>query len=344
MFGPTPLPRTFEAALRDLASEDARVRASAFADLARYEFHDEPRRSRALAAIERGLLRDEDVRVRAAAVEAAAEWRASELVPSLLMAVEDDFPFVGELAVRTLGELADVRATPKLRRLLEDERPELRFQAIGAWCKLPHEGDTERYGPVLDRMRSETNRKVMLMALRVLDERAEGESFGDAAGAVEGFLRAALEHPETALLAGIVLAKRGDGEGRRVVVGRLNARPLPGSVPTEDDREAALLAGRYRWADAVPALARRAHGIGRFLADTCATEALVALAALGDARSTRDLEKLARKSKGPAFAALVLMLARARAAVALPWIEARASELTGLEDSLAELRAAASAA
>ena len=96
--------------------------------------------------------------------------------------------------------------------------------------------------------------------------------------------------------------------------------------------------------DTVTALARRAHGIGRFLADTCATEALVALTALGDARSARDLEKLARKAKGPAFAALVLMLARARAAMALPWIEPRATELGGLEESLAELRAAASAA
>jgi hypothetical protein len=340
MFGPTPLPRTFEASLRDLGSEDARVRASAFADLARYEFTDEPRRSRALGAIERGVLRDDDVRVRAAAVEAAAEWRAEELVPSLLMAVEDDYPFVGELAVRTLGELGDPRALPKLRRLLDDERPELRFQAVGAWCKLPHEGDDERYGPVLERMRTEASRKVTLMALRVFDERVERESFGAMAGAVEGFLRASLEHPETELLAAIVLAKRGDAEGRRVVVARVNARPLPGSVPTEDDREAVLLAGRFRWAEAVPALARRAHGIGRLLADTCATEALVSLVALGDARSRRDLERIASKARGPAFASLVLMLARARAVAALPWVEARAAAHAELGEALAELRAA----
>lgn len=340
MFGPTPLPRTFEASLRDLESPEARVRASAFADLARYEFDDEPRRSRALAAIERGLLRDEDVRVRAAAVECAAEWRAAELVPGLLMAVEDDFPFVGELAVRTLGELGDARAIPKLRRLLDDERPELRFQAMGAWCKLPHAGEDERYGPLLDRMKVETNRKVLLMALRVFDERAEHETFDAVASRLEGALRAALEHPETALLAALVLAKRGDAEGRRVVVTRLHARPLPGSVPSEDDREAVLLAGRRRWSEAVPALARRAHGIGRFLADTCATEALVALAALGDTRSLREVEQLARKSKGPAFAALVLMLARARVGGAHALVEARASAVPGLEDALAELREA----
>jgi hypothetical protein len=340
MFGPTPLPRTFEASLRDIASDDPRVRASAFADLARYEFDDDSRRSRAVALIERGVLRDEDVRVRAAAVEAAAEWRAVELVPALLMAVEDEAPFVGEIAVRTLGELGDGRALPKLRRLLADERPELRFQAIGAWCKLPHEDEAERYEPVLERMRGETNRKVIVMALRVFDERAEEEAFSAVAVPLESFLRASLDHHETALLAALVLAKRGDAEGRRVVVARLNARPLPGSVPTEDDREAVLVAGRLRWKEAVSALSRRAHGIGRFLADTCATEALVALAALGDARSSRDLEKLARKSQGPAFASLVLMLARARVTVALPWVDARASAVAGLEDAIAELRAA----
>ncbi len=338
MFGPTPLPRTFDASLRDVVSEHARVRVSAFVDLARYAFDDAPSRSRAVAAIERGVLRDDDARVRVAAVEAAAEWRASELVPALVVAVEDDAPLVGELAVRALGELGDARAIPKMRRLLADERPELRFQAIGAWCKLPHAAEIDRFGPVLERMRCETNRKVAVMALRAFDERVEHESFEAVAGDLETFLRSSLEHLETELIAALVLAKRGDAEGRRVVVARLNARPLPGSVPTEDDREAALLAGRLRGSEAVPARARRAHGIGRFVADTCSTEALVALAALGDARSSRDLAKLVRRARGPAFAALVQMLARARVAGALPLVEKRASGMLGLEDALLELR------
>jgi hypothetical protein len=340
VFGPTPLPRSFEACLRDAASPDANVRLGALNDLARYDFDDEARRSRAISALEGAILREEDARVRAAAIVAAAEWRATELVTALLVACEDDVPFVGELAVRTLGELRDPRALPKLERLLSDPRPELRFQAIGAWCNMDHEGVRARYEPVLARMRDEANAKVRSMALRVLDERAEREDLGDLRAAVEGFLRRALEEPANALLAGLALAKLGDAEGRRVVAAHVNGRPLPGQVPTEDDREAVLLAGRYRWEECGPALVRRARGIGRFLADTCAMEATIALAALGERRAVDEVCRLVGKTRGPALDALALLVARARVGGARAALEGHRGVSGVVDEALDELAAA----
>jgi hypothetical protein len=306
-------------------------------DLARYDFDDDARRARAIAALEGALLREEDPRVRAAAVVAAAEWRAVELVTALLIACEDEVPFVGELAVRTLGELRDPRALPKLERLLGDPRPELRFQAIGAWCNMDHDGPRARFAPVLERMRAEENAKVRSMALRVLDERAEREPFGDVRREVDDFLRRSLEDPANALLAGLALAKLGDAEGRRVVGAHVSRRPLPGQVPTEDDREAVLLAGRYRWAECGQALVRRARGFGRFLADTCAMEATVSLAALGEAKATDEVMRLVAKSRGPARDALALLLARARVVSARAALEAQRGASSAVDEALAEL-------
>jgi hypothetical protein len=327
--------------LRDASSRDANVRLGALNDLARYTFDDEARRSRAIAVLEGGILRDEDPRVRAAAIIATAEWQAAELVTALLVASEDDFPFVGELAVRTLGELRDPRALPKLERLLADERPELRFQAIGAWCNMPHEGLRERYAPVLALLREEPNAKVRSMALRVFDEHAETEGFGEVRGEVEGVLRRALEEPDNALLAALVLAKLGDAEGRRVVVAHVRRRPLPGQVPTEDDREAVLLAGRYRWTECAEALVRRARGLGRFLADTCAMEATVALAALGEAKAIDEVKRLFTKSRGPARDALALLVARARVHAVRESLEGQRGASSAVDDALAELSVAA---
>jgi hypothetical protein len=306
-------------------------------DLARYDFDDDARRARAIAALEGALLREEDPRVRAAAVVAAAEWRAVELVTALLIACEDEVPFVGELAVRTLGELRDPRALPKLERLLGDPRPELRFQAIGAWCNMDHDGPRARFAPVLERMRAEENAKVRSMALRVLDERAEREPFGDVRREVDDFLRRSLEDPANALLAGLALAKLGDAEGRLVVGAHVSRRPLPGQVPTEDDREAVLLAGRYRWAECGHALVRRARGFGRFLADTCAMEATVSLAALGEAKATDEVMRLVAKSRGPARDALALLLARARVVSARAALEAQRGASSAVDEALAEL-------
>jgi hypothetical protein len=329
--------------LRDASSSDAAVRASALSDLARYELHDDPRRGRAIGVMEAAILHDADARVRAAAVVTAAEWHATELVTALLVASEDDVPLVGELAVRTLGELRDLRALPKLGRLLGDERPELRFQAIGAWCNMPHDSARERFAPVIERVRDEPNAKVRSMALRVFDERAEMEPFDDMRAPIEAFLRRSLEDPPNALLAALALAKLGDAEGRRVVATHVDRRPLPGSVPSEDDREAVLLAGRLRWRECAPALVRRARGIGRFLADTCGTEATVALAAMGEAKAQREVERLVARARGPSLDAIALLAARARLREARAWLERYRGTSSAVDEALAELAAASPA-
>lgn len=340
MFGPTPLPRTLEASLRDVSSDDAKVRASAFADLARHTDADGVARTRIVAALERGILREDDVRVRVAAVLAVADLEATEVVPAVLMATEDDAPFVRELAVRALGELGDARALPKVRRLLDDERPELRYQAVAAWSRLPHETVDERLVPILAAFRRPHElRDVKLMVLRVLDEIVDRGPLEGAPADLDKLLREALEDDGTALLSALVLAKLGDAEGRRVVGRFVARRPLPGSVPSEDDREAILIAGRFRWPELVPSLLRRARGIGRFLADTCATESLVALAALGDARSIAELERLVRKARGANLDALALLCARARVAPAASWFETRVGAGAVVAEALDELRA-----
>ena len=339
MFGPTPLPRTLDASLRDAASDDAKVRASAFADLARHPLVEGLTRTRTVSALERGILREDDARVRMAAIMAVADLEATELVPALLFACEDDVPFVGELAVRTLGELGDGRALPKVRRLLDDDRPALRYQAVAAWSRLPHASVEERLSPILAAFRrADEHREVRLMVLRVIDEVVERGALVDAPHDLDKVLREALEDDSTALLAAIVLAKLGDAEGRRVVGGFVNRRPLPGAVPTEDDREAILVAGRFRWVELLPALLRRARGIGRFLADTCATEALVSLAALGDTKALAELERMIQKARGPNLDALALLCARARVTAASKWLDDRGSAGPVVAEALDELR------
>ncbi len=343
MFGPVPLPRTFEACLRDVTSESAPVRASAFADLGRHQARVEGERSRVIACLERGILHDNESRVRVAAVLAAADLDGRAVLPALLVACEDDAPFVREMAVRTLGEAGDARAIPKLRRLLDDDRTELRYQAVTAWSRMPHETVAECMEPLFAVFRREgEHSEVRLMVLRVVDEHVEQMEPGAPVPGLEAVLSHAAAEANMRLLAGIILSKLGNPEGRNIVAECIHRRPLPGHSASEDDREAVLLAGRFRWTETMPALRRRARGIGRWLADTCATESLISLAAMGDTRALSDAAELTRKARGAARASMAMLLARARVTDAIPWLTGDAAHDTAVHDALIELQKAAS--
>src|SRR5215203_2892794 len=84
MLGLPPLPRTLEAALRDLEHERATVRLSALHDLARLS--EGPARAPAIAALSGALLRDASAEIRADAAIALADCEASEARAELVAA------------------------------------------------------------------------------------------------------------------------------------------------------------------------------------------------------------------------------------------------------------------
>src|SRR5262245_47405049 len=132
MFGPTLLPRTLEAAVRDVSSKKPAVRADAVRDLVR---HAGEARERVLRALE-SAVRDEHPAVRSAAALALADIQGREALSSLLVAVEDDNAHVRQMAITAVGEIGDSRATERLRRALSDPRPEVRFQAVMAFPRV----------------------------------------------------------------------------------------------------------------------------------------------------------------------------------------------------------------
>ncbi len=133
MFGAPLLPRTLEAALRDLGAAKPADRAASVRDLAR---HAEADRERVIHGLVRAL-RDDAGEVRtAAAGSALADLRGVEALPDLLLAVEDEDALVRQMAIAALGEIGDPRATERLRRALGDSRAEVRFQAVMAFPRV----------------------------------------------------------------------------------------------------------------------------------------------------------------------------------------------------------------
>ena len=84
MFGARPLPRTLEAALRDLSADSVGARVASVRDLVS---HQDEAREPVVRALQKAL-RDEAGQVRAAAATALADVGGEEALPDLLVAVE----------------------------------------------------------------------------------------------------------------------------------------------------------------------------------------------------------------------------------------------------------------
>jgi HEAT repeat protein len=312
MLAPPPLPRTLEASLRDLSSQKAPSRASAIVDLVRYARADPKTRAEALPRIERAL-HDAAPTVRAAAAVALGDLEAAEALPALLVCIEDSDPYVRQMAMNALGEIGDARAAPRLLRALCDERPEVRYQAIIAFPRVAKD-DAEAIVFALDRALGDADESVRYIALRIAEERADAGVLG-AESRVVAHAKRLVTDPAAylALAAAIFLAKVGEKEGRDVILRAIDQPTLrPRGPAREDENEAILVAGAVGMRDAVPALERRAWGLGRFVADTCAFSARIALARMGHARAIAEIGRDLGSRKRQTRDAAVVAAGRAR--------------------------------
>ncbi len=119
MFGIRSLPRTLEAALRDLGHAKNETRISALRDLVRLTETDA--RPQALRALCEVLGSDADLHVRAAAALALGDAGAKESREALLAAARNAPLQVREMALAALGELGDP-GDSEILALLEQAR------------------------------------------------------------------------------------------------------------------------------------------------------------------------------------------------------------------------------
>lgn len=281
-FGLGPLPRNYDAALRDVHDKKSSVRLSAVKDLALHA--GGVGGTRAVVALLDALARDVSAEVRGAAAVALADSGSRAAVDGLLVAAEDASDHVRQMALLALGEVSapgDARVVEAIGRALASDRAPLRFQALIA-ANRTNAGLAA--GALLAATR-DSDAEVRHLAFRLLEERATDEADvvridPDVARAA----RNALDDDVFAVRLGaaILLARSGDRSGASVI-----ARAVDGvreRLDPEDVGTAIGLAADLSLAEAKQGLARRAFGrlFGR---DPFAYEARIALARLGDSRA-----------------------------------------------------------
>jgi HEAT repeat protein len=337
MWQPPPLPRTLEAALRDLSDRSPPVRVSAVHDLVPYLEGD---RFRVLAAL-RQALRDEHPTPRAAAARVLGDQRVEECEEELLALVDDPDVLPAQVALDALGDLGTPAGIERLRAALTDSRPELRFQAVMA---LPRHAGDEEAERLLSAATHDPDPLVRDAALRTARERWQGRG---QAPRVHRAARAALQDqdPGVRVAAALLLAAWGDDEGGDVLVQLLEGKIEPREM--QDEVEAMEVAGELGLKEAIPALERRAYGLSRLLREQYAGLARISLARLGHRRARegilRGLHGWLRSQREDA----VIAAGQARLREALPRLEALMREperidTTLVRDALEAIRGAGS--
>jgi HEAT repeat protein len=258
-----------DAALRDLAHADPRVRAQAADALGRAE---DP------AAVD-GLKRaaaDPHPSVRYAALLSLGELRAHAAAASAIAALDDVEPLVREAAAIALGQIGGDDAWGALAAALGARWPEVRFQALSSLVEI----DAARAAPLVAALLGDADAHVRGQAAAAL---------GDASDpAYAPSLRLLLDDVAAVRFeAALALARLGDRAGAGVLVDALDepARAL--------DAAGALaelgVAGDER------ALAALGRVVGRFFGDPLVkVRAAEALARAGDPRGRAHLDKAAR--------------------------------------------------
>lgn len=276
----SPLPRTLEAALRDLGEKKAEVRASAVRDLAR---HAETDRERVIGGLERALT-DDNALVRATAAECLGELTAIESLPKLLVAVEDDHQLVRQNAILALGELGDSRAQQRLARALDDARPEVRFQAVMAYPRVTSSRADAL--SALVKATADEDENIAHIAFRMAEELGEGRVDEE----ILVCARKCLTHakPRVRAVAAVLLAGVEDSSADAVLVEIVNGKLV---TPEVADIAAAIeLAGEHQLEAVRPALTKRAFGgVLGIAADPFQWHARVALARMGDERAKKAI-------------------------------------------------------
>ncbi len=317
MFAPAPLPRNLEASFRDLESQKPATRASAVRDVVRHALRSDETRARAIRSLEKLLKGDRVPGVRAEAAVALADVSASEALPSLLVAVEDDDAHVRQMALAALGEIGDARASQRLERALRDDRPEVRYQAVIAYARVARD-DAAGVTSALLRALDDDDAAIRYIAMRMAEEQlaAAGAGADSGAGAspdagadamadqrLLSRARQLVEKGEaegdgaTAVVAGLYLARAGEARGREVVLEVVaESRETP---EIEDEQACVELAGELGMREAIEHLERRAWGRRRVLRElfswgagdraSCAWHSRIALARMGHERARAEI-------------------------------------------------------
>lgn len=347
MFRPPPLPRTLDAALRDLGAAKPGVRIESLRDLTR---HADASRGQVVSALE-GALRDPTKEVRAAAATALADVEAREATVALIAAAADPEVLVRQMAIAALGEIGDPAATPTLRAAMEDPAPEVRFQAVIAYPRAV--ATREEAVQVLLKATRDEDALVCHIALRMAEELTDDGRAADERVLVRG--RALLRH-ETPLLrvaSAILLARSARDAARadRAVCEVLTAVVLRELITPDGEDEAASveLAGELGLVAAKPGLSRRAFGGLLLRRDRFAWHARVSLAQLGDERARREimaeLGSWDRDRRTLAIAAAgKARMAEARGPIAALRGDALRADPHAVEEALAALDSAAKSA
>lgn len=287
------LPRTLEAALRDVRDPKPLVRVSAVRDLIP---HGEGARDRVIPALEKALS-DDNALVRATAAEALGDLAAADALPALLVAVEDEHQLVRQKAIAALGEAKDTRAQTRLERALSDPRPEVRFQAVIAYPRVASSRE-DALRAILGATRDE-DEVVAHIAFRMAEELVDvARGGGSEPGIPEAEINPALVERARACLthasdrvravAAVVLGSAGDPAADRLLV-----QIVEGTLrtpETEDVAAAIELAAARKLDGARLALKRRAtRGVFGFGRDELWWHARTALAQLGDEDARRAI-------------------------------------------------------
>lgn len=338
MFGYRPLPRTFEAALRDLKADKPQVRVEALRDLRR---HAEDHRAKVIAAIADALT-DKEADVRLAAATALADLEAVEAVDALIKAADDKDLRVRQLALAGLGEIGDARGKARVEKALSDDQPEVRFQAVMAFPRI--EKDLDAATKALLTATRDDDPLVAHIALRMAEENAGDDGAIDPRVLTRA--EALLKHasPRVAVAAAVILADAKRERGRDVLTKAAGGK-YKGLDP-EDEIAAIHLSGQLGLKDAMPGLERRAFGgILGFGRDGNAWHARVALARLGHERARREilgeLDSWDRDKRTLAVAAAGrARLAEAKSAITAMKGDALRADPHAVDEALAQLEAA----
>lgn len=264
----SPLPPTFEAALRDVHGKKPESRVAAAERLGRA---DDAERERALTGL-RELVGDAHPSVRATAISSIGALEAQDALDVVLAAFDDSAPEVRELAALSAAKIGGQQAIAALREALQSEAPELRFQAVSAVAELAPEHAQHDLLPLL----SDADPEVRAQAIGGLSSLDASHLAGHFAGALSD------EAIAVRLEAALALAALGDKRAEPVLLQALPTR--------ERLREVTSALAAIGSKAALEPLASMAAGF--FTSSYVRATAGAALARLGDERGQRALRRV----------------------------------------------------
>jgi HEAT repeat protein len=201
------------------------------------------------------------------------------------------------MALAALGEIGDARATQRLERALRDERPEVRYQAVIAYGRVLRD-DGPSVANALVRALDDSDPAIRYIAMRVAEEYGvDGEPLRDPRLAARAADLVDASDPALSVIAGIYLARLGEGRGRSAVLEVIAERRHTPEL--EDEQACVELAGELPLREAVPHLEHRIWGPRRLMRKvlswgagdgaSCAWHARIALARLGHERARTEI-------------------------------------------------------